>query len=97
MKKFLSAAIFAVASITAFAQTATNDMTEGEVRKVDTDAKKVTLKHGPITSLDMPAMTMVFQVKDAAMLATVKAGDKVRFSVEQQQGALVITAIEAAK
>jgi Cu(I)/Ag(I) efflux system protein CusF len=97
MKKFLSAAILAVASITAVAQTATKDMTEGEVRKVDTDAKKITLKHGPIKNLDMPGMTMVFQVKDAALLDKVKAGDKVRFSAEQQQGALVVTAIEAAK
>jgi Cu(I)/Ag(I) efflux system protein CusF len=72
-------------------------MTEAEVRKVDVDAKKITLKHGPIKNLDMPGMTMVFQVKDAAMLDKVKAGDKVRFSAEQQQGTLVVTAIEAAK
>jgi Cu(I)/Ag(I) efflux system protein CusF len=97
MKTFLSAAIFAVASIAALAQTATKDMAEAEVRKVDVDAKKITLKHGPIKNLDMPGMTMVFQVKDAALLDKVKAGDKVRFSAEQQQGALVVTAIEAAK
>jgi Cu(I)/Ag(I) efflux system protein CusF len=97
MKKLLSAAIFAVVSIAAIAQTATRDMTEAEVRKVDVDAKKITLKHGPIKNLDMPGMTMVFQVKDAAMLDKVKAGDKVRFSAEQQQGTLVVTAIEAAK
>jgi Cu(I)/Ag(I) efflux system protein CusF len=97
MKTFLSAAIFAVASIAALAQTATKDMAEAEVRKVDVDAKKITLKHGPIKNLDMPGMTMVFQVKDAALLDKVKAGDKVRFSAEEQQGALVVTAIEAAK
>jgi Cu(I)/Ag(I) efflux system protein CusF len=97
MKKLLPAAILAVASIAAMAQTATSDMTEGEVRKVDMDARKITLKHGPIKNLDMPGMTMVFQVKDAALLDKVKAGDKVRFSAEQQQGAIVVTAIEAAK
>jgi Cu(I)/Ag(I) efflux system protein CusF len=97
MKTLLSAAILAFASIAAIAQTATKDMSEGEVRKVDMDAKKITLKHGPIKNLDMPGMTMVFQVKDAALLVNVKAGDKVRFSAEEQQGALVVTAIEAAK
>ena len=53
------------------AQTAVKDMTEAEVRKVDLDAKKITLKHGPIKNLDMPGMTMVFQVKDAAIWRSV--------------------------
>ncbi len=72
-------------------------MTEGEVRKVDEDAKKITLKHGPIQNLDMPAMTMVFQVKDAAMLEQVKAGDKVKFQAEKAGGAFTVTAIEKSK
>jgi Cu(I)/Ag(I) efflux system periplasmic protein CusF len=72
-------------------------MTEGEVRKVDKDAAKITLRHGDIKSLDMPPMTMVFQVKDKAMLDKVKAGDKVRFTAEKAGGALTITAIEPAK
>ncbi len=71
--------------------------TEGEVRKVDRDAKKITIKHGPIANLDMPAMTMVFQVKDAALLEQVKSGDKVRFHAEKIGGAFTVTAIEAAK
>ena len=54
------------------------DMTEGEIRKVDKDAKKLTIKHGEIKNLDMPPMTMVFQVKDASVLDTLKAGDKVQ-------------------
>src|SRR5450631_296441 len=58
-------------------------MTEGEVRKVDKAAKKITLKHGPIVNLDMPGMTMVFHVKESKMLEQVKAGDKVRFSAEK--------------
>ena len=49
-------------------------MTEGEVRKIDKEARKITLKHGDIKNLDMPGMTMVFQVKDAALLDKVKAG-----------------------
>ena len=72
-------------------------MADGEVRKVDKDAGKVTLKHGYIKSLDMPPMTMVFQVKDRAVLDTLKAGDKVRFAAEEKAGAYVVTAIEPAK
>ena len=73
------------------------DITNGEVRKVDMDAKKITLKHDEIKNLGMPGMTMVFQVKDPAMLDKVKAGDKVRFSAEKMNGALVVTGIEAVK
>jgi Cu/Ag efflux protein CusF len=72
-------------------------LADGEVRKVDKEAKKITLKHGPITNLDMPAMTMVFQVKDPAMLDQVKAGDKVRFQAEKIGGAFTVTRIETAK
>jgi Cu/Ag efflux protein CusF len=70
---------------------------DGEVRKVDKNAKKITIKHGPIQNLDMPAMTMVFQVKDPAMLDQVKAGDKVKFSAEKLGGALTVTRIVPAK
>jgi Cu(I)/Ag(I) efflux system periplasmic protein CusF len=71
-------------------------MVEGEIRKVDKDAKKITIKHGPLAKLDMPAMTMVFQVKDPAMLDRVKAGDKVMFHAEKIDGAFTVTAIEPA-
>nr|WP_315189799.1 copper-binding protein [uncultured Albidiferax sp.] len=73
------------------------DMSEGEIRKVDTDNKKITIKHGDIKNLDMPGMTMVFQVKDPAMLDKVKAGDKVRFKAEKANGAIVVTDIQPAK
>jgi len=79
------------------AQAATGEMTEGEVRKVDKENKKLTLKHGEIKSLEMPPMTMVFQVKDAAMLDKVQAGDKVRFKVEKIGSSFVVTEINAAK
>ena len=78
-------------------QPAEAEMTEGEVRKIDKDTKKITLKHGEIKNLGMPGMTMVFQVKDPAMLDTVKTGDKVRFNVEKTEGAMVVTHIETAK
>jgi Cu/Ag efflux protein CusF len=72
-------------------------LTEGEVRKVDTGAKKITIKHGPLTNLEMPAMTMVFQVKDPKMLEQVKPGDKIMFSVEKLGGAYTVTTIEQRK
>ena len=73
------------------------EMTNGEIRKIDKTNKKITIKHGEIKNLDMPGMTMVFQVKDPVMLDTVKAGDKVKFRVEKEGGALVITNIQSGK
>ena len=72
-------------------------LADGEIRKVDRDAKKITIKHGPIANLDMPGMTMVFQVKDPALLDRAKAGDKVRFAAEKIGGAYVVTRIEPSK
>ena len=76
---------------------AMGDMADGEIRKVDMDNKKITIKHGEIKNLDMPGMTMVFQVKDPAMLEKVKTGDKVRFKAEKSGGAIVVTEIQPAK
>ena len=76
---------------------AANDMTEGEIRKVDKDTKKITIKHGEIKNLDMPGMTMLFQVKDPAMLDMVKAGDKVKFKAEKAATGIVVTEIQVAK
>ena len=73
------------------------DTADGEIRKIDMENKKITIKHGVIKNLDMPGMTMVFQVKDAALLGKVKVGDKVRFSAEQAGSALAVTAIEVRK
>ncbi len=68
--------------------------TDGEVRKVDKSAGKVTVKHGPIANLDMPPMTMVFRVSQAALLDQLKAGDKIRFAAEKVDGAITITRVE---
>lgn len=72
-------------------------MADGEVRKVDKDNKKITLKHGEIKSLDMPPMTMVFQVSDPALLDKVKPGDKVQFNAVEKGGKLTVTEIKPAK
>jgi Cu/Ag efflux protein CusF len=72
-------------------------LSEGEVRKVDKDAGKITIRHGPLANLDMPAMTMVFHVKDRGMLGQVKSGDKVKFVAEKIEGAFTVTLIETEK
>ncbi len=71
-------------------------MTPAEVRKVDKDAGKITLRHEAIQSLDMPPMTMVFRVSDPNFLDQVKAGDKVRVAVEKIGGQFTLTRIELA-
>ena len=80
------------------AQAASPDTTsawaDGEVRKVDQSAAKVTIKHGPLPNLGMGAMTMVYRVANPAMLETLKAGDKIRFQAESIRGALTVTKIE---
>lgn len=80
----------------AAAPAAVGAMADAEVRKVDKEAKKITLKHGPIPHLDMPGMTMVFQVADPAMLDQVKAGDKVKFSADKVGSGYAVTKIEVA-
>ena len=72
------------------------ELSEGEVRKVDKDAKKISIKHGELKNLDMPPMSMVFQVKDPALLDKVKTGDKIRFRAEKAGPAFVVTDIQLA-
>lgn len=87
------AALFLASSL--FAQPA--PQSEGEVRKVDRDQGKVTLRHGPLVNLDMPAMTMVFTASDPKLLEGLQQGDKVRFTAEKKGSAYFVTAIEPAK
>ena len=72
-------------------------LAEGEVRRVDKEAKKLTIRHGLVPNIDMPEMTMVFQVKDPAMLDQVKVGDKIKFQAEKIDGAYTVTRIEAVR
>lgn len=69
-------------------------MTDGEVRKVDKGAGKITIKHGPLVNLGMPAMTMVFRAQDPAMLNVVNAGDKIRFVAEKVKGAYTVVQMD---
>ena len=72
-------------------------MSDGEVRKIDKETGKITIKHGPIKHLDMPPMSMVFTAKDPALLDKAKVGDKIRFHVVDEGGKLIVTDIQPAK
>ena len=71
-----------------------SSLTEGEVKKVDKDAGKLTIKHGELKNLSMPAMTMVFRAKKPAIVDQVKPGDKVNFVAERIGGQFTVTKIE---
>ena len=73
------------------------DMTNAEIRKIDKDSKKITLKHEAIKNLDMPGMTMVFRVKDATLLDKAQVGDKVKVKIIQEGNAYVVTEIVTTK
>jgi Cu(I)/Ag(I) efflux system periplasmic protein CusF len=95
LQRGIAALLAAGFMVSALAQAA---MAEGEVRKVDKSRGKITLKHGEIKNLDMPPMTMVFGVKDKALLDKVKVGDKVKFSADKDaSGDLIVTAVQAQK
>ena len=68
-------------------------MTDGEIRKIDKEALKVTIKHGEIKSLDMPPMTMVFRVADPKLLEGVNVGDRVRFAADKLNGQYTVTVL----
>jgi len=95
----LPASILAISLLASTAVFAQDAMVSGEVKKVDETAKKITLKHGAIKNLGMEedGMTMVFKVKDPAMLKQVKAGDKVQFTAERGDDGIAITRIQKGK
>ena len=103
LKTLALATLLATTAFTAtrpLAQTpvaAAQDMARGEVRKIDKDSQKITLKHGEIKNLDMPPMTMVFKALDPTLLDKVKVGDKVQFQAVMRDGAMVVTTIELAQ
>ncbi|MCX7662718.1 MAG: copper-binding protein [Tepidimonas fonticaldi] len=66
------------------------------MRRIDTAARKITLRHGDIPDLDMPPMTMVFQVRDPALLQGLQTGARVRFRAQKADGAYIVTDIKAA-
>ena len=93
----LGASATATVQAQAAATAPATEYTEAQVRRVDKDNRKITLKHGEIRNLDMPPMTMVFQLDDAAALDQLKAGDKVRFKATSEGGKYIVTEIESVK
>jgi Cu(I)/Ag(I) efflux system periplasmic protein CusF len=89
--RLLATTALAALSASAFAQSA--DMTDAEVRKIDKEQSKITLKHGEIKNLNMPGMTMIFRAKDAKLLDGLAVGDKVKFVAEQIDGNFVVTQV----
>lgn len=67
---------------------------DGTVKKINVEAGKVTINHGPLANLDMSPMTMVFRVKDPNWLSQIKPGDRIRFVAERQDGVLTVTALQ---
>jgi Cu/Ag efflux protein CusF len=99
LSAFPSLAADTASQVIVVAQTGVADsaMADGEVKKVDKDAGKLTIKHGPLINLDMPGMTMVFRVKDPAMLDQVKEGDKIRFVADRVNGAITVVEMKPVK
>ncbi len=98
MKNKFITVLFLALTLPMFASAADpSQMSDGEVRKINMETKKITIRHGPLQNLGMPPMTMVFQVQDPAMLDQVKAGDKVKFVADKVNGAYTVTRIESAK
>ena len=110
--QFAAAIVLSAASAAVFAQhgghdghgdhghahpAAAAEPSEGEVRKIDKEAGKITLRHGEIRNLNMAAMTMVLRVKDAAMLEQVQVGDRIRFAADRVNGAVTVVQWEKAQ
>ena len=77
---------------------AQSELTDGLVTKIDASASKITIKHGPMKKFEMEdGMTMVYHVKDAAVLSAVKPGDKVKFDAEHINGQFIVTKIQKVK
>ncbi len=102
--KYLAIAVWCVSCVVNAQQApshghahAATDMVEGEVQQIDKTARNIMLRHSEIRKFDMPAMTMVFSVREPALLDKVKVGDKVKFRVEAVGGVPMVTAIEIVK
>ncbi len=91
---FIALALSVAATNFAWAQA----LTDGEVKKVDTSAGKITIKHGPMKKFDMEdGMTMVYRVQDPAMLKAAKAGDKIKFDADRVNGQFIVTKLQKVK
>lgn len=67
---------------------------KGTVTKVDAKAGVVTLSHGPVPTLNWPAMSMGFKVTDQAMLGNLAEGQSVEFEFVKAGKDYVLTAFK---
>ena len=91
MKRWITTAVLALTALAAAAQS-----TDAEVRRIDKAQGKLTLKHAEIKHLDMPPMTMVFRVRDPAMLEGLAVGDKLKVDINKVDGQYTITGLSKA-
>lgn len=94
MKSIIKFAQAAVLSVTLASGAFAAEFTKGTVKKIDVKARKVTLIHEELKALEMPAMTMVFRVKDDAILEKLKEGANIEFVAERVEGKLTVTAVK---
>ncbi len=78
-------------------QPVTAVMSVGEIRKINKETGKVTIKHGPLQNLDMPGMTMLFRMQDPAMLDQIREGDKIKFVADRIDGTFVVKSLQVEK
>ena len=110
-KKFLAISALALGvswPMSGFAQASTDStsaaaanpaasLSEGEIRRLDPESGKLTIRHGEIRNLDMPPMTMVFAARDKSQLAGLKVGDRIRFVASNEGGKYLVTEIQPAQ
>ena len=94
MKRLLATLALGAGLLAAASAWAQAVFVDAEVRRVDAETGKVTLRHAEIKYLDMGPMTMVFTAKDKKLLAGLKAGDKIRFKAAHEGETYWVTEIE---
>jgi Cu/Ag efflux protein CusF len=94
MKYFIKSALIALAAAAISTASLAAEFTQGEVKKIDLQQKKLTIKHAELKNLGMPAMTMVFVVSDDALLGKAKQGQAIEFVAEKVNGKLTVTDIK---
>jgi Cu/Ag efflux protein CusF len=93
--KLFAKALAALAVVYSVSGTAlAQEYTKGEVTKIDTKQKKLTIKHEKLANLGMPAMTMVFAVAEDSMIDKVKVGQAIEFTADRLNGRITVTAIK---
>lgn len=94
MKLVLKTILAIIAATSIISGASAIEFTKGSTKKVDAKAMKVTIIHELLENLDMPAMTMVFRVRDEAIMAKLKEGANIEFVADHVEGKLTVTEIK---